>query len=449
MSEMQNEKSFKEMLEESWVSVRKGEVVEGTIIAVKEDEITVNIGYKSDGIIPKNEFSNNPPQDLRTAVTIGDRIRTKVLKVNDSEGQVLLTYKRLKSEEGLAKVEEYFNEQKEITATVAKVLSGGLVAIVNEVRIFIPASLVSDTFVGDLNKFKNQEITFLITEFNQRKNRIIGNRKILIDREKREKRAEAFEGLKVGDEFMGTVKNITDYGVFVNINGVDGLVHISELTWGRVRSPKHIVKPGQKVRVRIINIDDEKKKISLSMKFDDENPWNDVEVKYAVGSVVSGRVARMTEFGAFIELEDGVDALLHVSQIAIRHVEKPSDALKVNEVIEAKVTDINLEEQKISLSIKELELDKEAEKASSEGSEEVDEPAEATEVVEKKEVNEVEEAQEAQEVKEDKEVEEVEKDKEVKEEDNKVEVKDETSEDEEQAKEEEEKAEVKEPEEEA
>ncbi len=361
MSEMQNEKSFEEMLNDSWVSVRKGAVVEGTIIAVNPEEITVNIGYKSDGTIPKNEFSNNPPQDLTTAVTIGDKIRTKVLKVDDREGQVLLTYKRLKSEEGLAKIEELYNEQTPVTATVTKVLSGGLVAIVNEVRVFIPASLVSDNYVGDLNKFKNEEITFLITEFNQRKNRVIGNRKVLVEKDKKEKLEKVFGDIQIGDVFNGVVKNITEYGVFVNINGVDGLVHISEMTWGRVRSPKHIVKPGQEVRVRVINFDKEKNKISLSMKFDDENPWNGVDEKYAVGTVVKGRVARMTEFGAFIELEDGVDALLHVSQISIKHVEKPSDALKVNEVIEAKVTDVNLSEQKISLSIKELELDRQEE----------------------------------------------------------------------------------------
>ncbi len=369
MSEMQNEKSFQEMLEESWVSVRKGEIVEGTIIAVNPDEITVNIGYKSDGTIQKNEFSNNPPQDLTTAVTIGDKIRTKVLKVNDSEGQVLLTYKRLKTEEGLAKIEELYNAKEPVTATVTKVLSGGLVAIVNEVRVFIPASLVSDNYVGDLNKFKNKEITFLITEFNQRKNRVIGNRKVLVEKDKKEKLEKVFGNIQVGDVFTGIVKNITEYGVFVNINGVDGLVHISEMTWGRVRSPKHIVKPGQEVRVRVINFDKEKNKISLSMKFDEENPWNDVEVKYAVGTVVKGRVARMTEFGAFIELEDGVDALLHVSQIAIKHVDKPSDALKINEIIEAKVTDVNLDEQKISLSIKELELDRQSQATEAEDAE--------------------------------------------------------------------------------
>lgn len=359
MSEMQNEQSFEQMLEESWVSIHKGEIVEGTIIGVNSEEIYVNIGYKSDGIIPKSEFSNYPTLDLTTSVNIGDTIRTKVLRVNDGEGQVLLTYKRLKAEEGLARVEELYNAKEEVSAKVSLVLAGGLVVIIDEVRVFIPASLVSDSYVNDLSEFKDQELTFIISEFNTKKGRIIGNRRVLLEREKRAKQSEAFDKLSIGDVLQGVVKNITDYGVFVNLDGVDGLVHISELSWGRVKSPKEVVKVGDEVRVRVININEEKRKISLSMKFDDENPWNIAAEKYAVGNTVSGRVARMTDFGAFIELEEGVDALLHVSQISIKHVEKPSDVLKVNEIIEAKVTDLNLKDKKISLSIKELEVLKE------------------------------------------------------------------------------------------
>ncbi len=361
MSEMQNEKSFEQMLEESLISIHKGEIIEGTVIGVNADEIYVNIGYKSDGIIPKSEYSNYPTLDLSTVVSPGDTIRSKVLRVNDGEGQVLLTYKRLKAEEGLARVEELFNSKEEVTAKVSLVLAGGLVVIIDEVRVFIPASLVSDSYVSDLSEFKDQELTFIISEFNTRKGRIIGNRRILLEKEKRAKQSEAFEKLAVGDVLNGVVKNITDYGVFVNLDGVDGLVHISELSWGRVKSPKEVVKVNDEVRVRVININEDKRKISLSMKFDDENPWNDAEAKYAVGNVVSGRVARMTDFGAFVELEEGVDALLHVSQISIKHVEKPSDVLKVNDTVEAKVTDLNLKDKKISLSIKELEVQKEEE----------------------------------------------------------------------------------------
>jgi len=216
--------------------------------------------------------------------------------------------------------------------------------------------------VSDLEQFKNQELTFVITEFNLKKNRIIGNRRTLIEKDKKARLAKVFETLAVGDVKQGVVKNITDYGAFVNIDGVDGLVHISELSWGRIRSPKDVVKVGDEVKVRVLDINQDKRKISLSMKFDDENPWNDAETKYAVGNTVTGRVARMTDFGAFIELETGVDALLHVSQISVKHVEKPSDVLKVNEQVTAKVTDLNLAEKKISLSVKELEKVEEAKK---------------------------------------------------------------------------------------
>jgi small subunit ribosomal protein S1 len=361
MSEMQNEneQSFAEMLEASLISIHKGEIIEGTIIGVNADEIYVNIGYKSDGIIPKSEFSNYPTVNLSDLVTVGNKIRAKVLRVNDGEGQVLLTYKRLKAEDGMKRVEDLYKSGEEVTAKVSLVLAGGLVVIIDEVRVFIPASLVSDSYVSDLSEFKDQELTFIISEFNTKKGRIIGNRRILLEKEKSSMQVEIFKNLEVGAVLEGIVKNITDYGVFVNLDGVDGLVHISELSWGRVKSPKEVVKINEKVKVRVISINQEKKKISLSMKFDGENPWNDAANKYAVGNVVSGRVARMTDFGAFIELEEGVDALLHVSQISIKHVEKPSDALTVNQVIEAKVTDLNLDEKKISLSIKGLELERE------------------------------------------------------------------------------------------
>ncbi|AVM69846.1 30S ribosomal protein S1 [Lachnospiraceae bacterium oral taxon 500] len=362
MSEMENQ-SFEEMLDQFSVQIRRGEVITGTVISVKEDEIYVNIGGKSDGIIPKSEYSNFPSVDLRNEVQVGQEIRAKVLRINDGEGQVLLTYKRLKADEGYRRVEELYKSGEKVTAKVNLVLSGGLVVIIDEVRIFIPASLISDEYVSNLNQFKNQEITFVITEFNLRKSRIIGNRRMLLEKEKSAKMEEVFDQLHVGDVMTGVVKNITEYGAFVNINGIDGLVHISELSWGRIRSPKDVVKVGEEVKVRILEIDKDKQKVSLSMKFDDENPWNGAEVKYAVGNTVSGRVARMTDFGAFVELEKGVDALLHVSQISMKHVEKPSDVLSVGQTVTAKVTDLNLADKKISLSVKELEKEEAAKQA--------------------------------------------------------------------------------------
>ena len=349
MSEM----SFEQMLEESIKTIRNGEVVEGTVIDVKPDEIILNIGYKSDGIITRNEYTNEPNVDLTTVVNVGDSLEAKVIKVNDGEGQVLLSYKRLAAEKGSKRLEEDFENKEVLTAKVSQVLAGGVCVIVDETRVFIPASLVSDTFEKDLNKFKDQEIDFVITEFDPRKRRIIGNRKTLLVAQKAEAQKELLSKISEGDVVEGTVKNVTDFGAFIDLGGVDGLLHISEMSWGRVESPKKVFTIGQTVRVFIKSINDTK--IALSMKFDDENPWNGATEKFAVGNVVKGKVARMTDFGAFVELAPGVDALLHVSQISKEHVEKPSDVLKIGQEVEAVVVDFNEEDKKISLSIKALD----------------------------------------------------------------------------------------------
>lgn len=348
MSEM----SFEQMLDAYEKTIRNGEVVEGTVIDVKPDEIILNIGYKSDGIITRNEYTNEPNIDLTTVVTVGDTLEAKVIKVNDGEGQVLLSYKRLAAEKGSKRLEEAFENQEVLTAKVTQVLAGGVCVIVDETRVFIPASLVSDTYEKDLTKFRDQEIEFIITEFDPRKRRIIGNRKTLLLAKKAELQRELFERISIGDVIEGTVKNVTDFGAFIDLGGVDGLLHISEMSWGRVENPKKVFTVGQNVRVFIKNITETK--IALSMKFEDENPWNGATEKYAVGNVVSGRVARMTDFGAFVELAPGVDALLHVSQISHEHVEKPSDVLKIGQEVEAKIVDFNEEDKKISLSIKAL-----------------------------------------------------------------------------------------------
>ena len=349
MSEM----SFEQLLEMSLKTIRNGEVVEGTVIDVKEDEIILNIGYKADGIITRSEYSNTANLDLRTVVNAGDTMQAKVLKVNDGEGQVLLTYKRLLAEKGNKKLEDAFNNKEVLTAKVVNVLDGGLSVVVEEARVFIPASLVSDTYEKNLAKYDGQEISFVITEFNPRKRRIIGDRKQLLVAEKAQKQKELFERINVGDVVEGKVKNVTDFGAFIDLGGADGLLHISEMSWGRVDNPKKLLKVGDAITVLIKDIQGEK--IALSLKFADQNPWLTAAENYAVGNVVEGKVARMTDFGAFVELEPGVDALLHVSQISREHVEKPADVLKVGDVITAKVVDFNEEERKISLSIKAIE----------------------------------------------------------------------------------------------
>ena len=347
-----SELTFEQMLEASLKTIHVGEVVEGTVIDVKPEEVVLNIGYKSDGILTRNEYSNDSSIDMTKVVKPGDTMEVKVLKVNDGEGQVMLTYKRLAADRGNKRIEEAYNNHEVLKAKVSQVLDGGLIVIVDEVRIFIPASLVSDTYEKDLSKYADQEIEFVISEYNPRRRRYIGDRKQLIAARKAEMQAALFARIHEGDVVEGTVKNVTDFGAFIDLGGADGLLHISEMSWGRIEHPKKVFKVGDKLKVLIKEINGNK--IALSLKFEELNPWRNADEKYAVGNVVTGKVARMTDFGAFVELEPGIDALLHVSQISREHVEKPSDVLKVGEEVTAKVVDFNPEDKKISLSIKAL-----------------------------------------------------------------------------------------------
>ena len=350
-----SELTFEQMLEESFKTIRNGEVVDGTVIDVKPDEIILNIGYKADGIITRNEYTNEANVDLTTVVSVGDKMSAKVLKVNDGEGQVLLTYKRLAAEKGNERLKEAFENHEVLKAPVTQILGGGLSVVVDEARVFIPASLVSDTYEKDLSKYQGQEIEFVISEFNPRRNRVIGDRRQLLVAERAEKQKELFAKINVGDRMEGTVKNVTDFGAFIDLGGVDGLLHISEMSWGRVDNPKKVFHVGDTLKVLVKDIHDTK--IALSLKFPETNPWVNAAEDFAVGTVVTGKVARMTDFGAFVELAPGVDALLHVSQISRAHVEKPSDVLAIGQEITAKIVDLNEAEKKISLSMKALEAD--------------------------------------------------------------------------------------------
>ncbi len=348
MSEM----TFEQMLEASFKTIHSGEVVEGTVIDVKPTEAVLNIGYKSDGVLTKSEYSNDPTVDLTKAIKVGDTLDVKVIKVNDGEGQVLLSYKRLALERGSKKLEEAAESGEVLKATVSQVLEGGICVVVDEVRVFIPASLVSDSYEKDLSKYQGQEIEFVISEYNPKKRRFIGDRKRVLVSRKAAAQEKILSTIKAGDVVEGTVKNVTDFGAFIDLGGIDGLLHISEMSWGRVENPKKTYKPGDVLKVLVKEISD--KKIALSLKFNDTNPWIGAETKYAVGTKVTGTVMRMADFGAFVELEPGIDALLHVSQIAEGHIEKPSDVLKVGDSVTAQVVDCNLDEKRISISIRAL-----------------------------------------------------------------------------------------------
>ncbi len=344
------EATFEQMLEESLVTLHTGDVVKGTVIQVVNEEVSVNLGFKSDGIISRGEFSSDPNVIPSKTVQPGDEIEVFVVRVNDGDGNVMLSRKRIETQKGIEEIEAAYNDKTVVTGVVEKVVKGGLIAVVNGVNVFIPSSQVSNRFIEDLSVFNGQKLEFNIIEVDRVKRRFIGGRKALVEQEIAAKRAALFETIQAGSKVTGTVSRLTDFGAFVDLGGVDGLIHISEMSWGRISNPREVLKEGQTVEVFVLDVDKEKGKISLSLKDADMNPWKLAADKYAVGSIVEGKVVRMVPFGAFVELEPGVDGLVHISQIANKHVVKPEDELKVGEMIKVKVLEVNPEQKKISLS---------------------------------------------------------------------------------------------------
>lgn len=357
MNDLENHtnENFEELLDQSLVILRSGQIVKGTVINVTDTEVSVNLGYKADGIISKSELSNDPDLNPKDVLKVGDEIDVYIIRVNDRDGIVELSKKRVDLQRGWEIIQQAHEEERILTGKVIEVVNGGVIVMNNEVRIFIPASLISSRYTQDLNKFLGETIEFRVIEFDKRRKRIVGDRKQVFLEENKKKKEEVLSKLSVGQKVKGTVRNITDFGAFVDLGGIDGLLHISQISWKRIRKPEEILQIGQEVEVIVIEVDLENEKISLTMKSEENNPWFKIEEKYPVDSIVKGKVVRMVPFGAFIELEPGVDGLIHISQIANKHVAKPEDELKIGQIVEVKVLDVNVENQKISLSKKQVE----------------------------------------------------------------------------------------------
>ncbi len=354
MNENEN-KSFEEMLDESIVTLRTGDIVKGTVISVSETgDVSVNLGFKSDGIISRSDFSDDPNTNPADVVKTGDVIDVYVVRVNDGEGFVQLSKKKIDAVKGYDEIEAAFNDGTVIKGKVIEQVKGGLIALINGIRVFVPSSQISNRYVEDLKAFIGQELDFNILEYdNVKRRKIVAGRKALAQKEIDEKRKAVFDSINVGDRIDGTVSRIVDFGAFVDLGGVDGLIHISEMSWGRIKKVTDVLKEGDKVKVTVLDVNADKGKISLSLKDLDADPWKNADTKYAVGNIIQGKVVRMVPFGAFVELEEGIDGLVHISQIAYEHVEKPEDVLSIGQEISAKVTELDLENKKISLSIKE------------------------------------------------------------------------------------------------
>lgn len=351
----QQENPMNEMMQEiekSMAVIHSGDIVKGTVIKVKDNEVLVNIGYMADGIITRDELSYDENVSPLQTIKEGDEIEVYIVKVNDGEGNVLLSKKRVESLKVWDELGEICNSGKTVKIKVGNIVKGGAVTQIKGVRAFIPASQISATYVADLNEFVGKELEVKIIEFDKEKKKVILSRKEIEKAILEEKKQEAWSKIEKGEKRKGTVVRLTKFGAFVDLGGVDGLIHISELSWKRISDPSEVVAVGDEVEVYILDIDKEKGRISLGLKQVMGNPWDNVSFKYAEGSIVEGTVVRLADFGAFVELEPGVDALVHISQISENRINKPSDALSVGDKIKAKVMEVKAEEKKISLSIK-------------------------------------------------------------------------------------------------
>ena len=346
-----------EGIENSFTRIHKGEVLKGKILFVTDTEVMVNINYRSDGIINRDELSKDPDAKPKDLYKEGDEIDVFVVRVDDGDGNVVLSTKRVDDVKGWEELETQFNNKDIIEAKVLNAVKGGLTVLVNGINGFIPASHVSANYVTDLNQYRGQKLEVKIIDFDIEKRRVILSRKEVERGELDVKKKEVWSTLEVDSIIDGIVQRLTDFGAFVDIGGVDGLIHISDLSWNRIKHPSEVVKVGDKVKVKVLALDESRNRISLGLKQTVEEPWEAFKKNVEVGSVVEGTVVNLLDFGAFVRLNDGVDALLHVSQISKDHINKPADILKIGEKIMVKIIDVNEDEKRISLSMKDADED--------------------------------------------------------------------------------------------
>lgn len=358
MTGNEREMSFKDVFEDhekNLVSVKNGDVVKGRVMGFKNNEIYVDLGYKSDGVIPVYDYSSDPDFNPQTDIKPGEEIEVFVVRVNDGEGNIQVSRKKVESIRGWSVLEHLFESREPVVAKITEITNGGAIAYVSGVKVFIPASQLSDRFIKDLNSFLKKEVEIRIIEVNRQKRKVIGSAKVLLN-ESRQQIEEAFwSNAEIGKKYKGTVKSIMDFGVFVDIGGVDGLVHISELSWDRIKHPSSVVNTGDIIEVSLIDFDREKKKISLGYRKLEDNPWHAIEERYKEGDIIEGKVVRIVPFGAFIGIENGVEGLVHISRISDHRLAKPQDALETGMTVKAKILDVNKDNKKINLSIKEVE----------------------------------------------------------------------------------------------
>lgn len=348
------EMNFEEMLEESLKSLNTDEKVHGVVVGISPTEVYVDVGRKQAGFIPANELSQDPnakPEDL---VKIGDEMDLLIMKTNDQEGTIMLSKKRIDAMKGWEDLAEAEAEEKVLTGKVTEVVKGGVIIVSSGVRVFIPASQATENRGDDLNALKGTEVKFRVIEVNRQRRRAVGSIRSVLRDEKKVQQAKFWETVEEGQEFTGKVKSITNFGAFVDLGGVDGMIHISELSWNRIKHPSEVVSVGDTVTVYVKGVDKENNRISLGYKKAEDNPWEILKNQYPVGTVCDATIVSMTTFGAFARVIPGIDGLIHISQIADKRIEKPQDVLKVGETVKVMITDIDFEKKRVSLSIRAL-----------------------------------------------------------------------------------------------
>ena len=353
---IKNEENFAELFEQyDSKTLNNGDIIDGTVVEIRGNEIIVDLGgFKYNGQLALDQLTDDPFQKATDIVKEGDTITVYVVGVNDAEGKVVLSRKKLVAMESWNKIKQAYENGDILTAKIIKVVKGGVVALAESYQIFVPAKQVSLRYIQDLESLVNTQINVKLIDIDERRKRVVGSAKVILLEQKKAIEEKFWADCEVGKEYTGTVKSLTSFGVFVDIGGVDGLCHISELSWNKIKHPSEVVKEGDTLTVYIKDINPETKKISLGFKKAEDNPWLIAKEKFNVGDVVKATIVRIMPFGAFAQLMPNIDGLIHISQIADRRIEKPEDVLKIGDEVEAKITEINWETRKISLSIRAL-----------------------------------------------------------------------------------------------
>ncbi|HBC95271.1 MAG TPA: 30S ribosomal protein S1 [Clostridium sp.] len=333
-------------------NVKNGEIVKGKVISVNDKEAVVDIGYMVDGVLPKSETCSDENANMEDLLKAGDEIYVYIVELNKGEDKLMLS--KIKADEirGWNKIENSFKNGETFDVTVKEVVKGGVLADLYNFKAFIPASQLSIRYVKNLSDFLDKTLTVKVIELDKNRHNIVLSRKEVEQLEAEKKAEQLWNNIKKGDEMEGTVSRVTGFGAFVDLGGVEGLVHISQLSWKRIKNPSEVVSEGDHVKVSVIDADREKNRISLSMKREEDNPWNDVDEKYKVNDVVQGTVTKVINIGAFVEIEDGLEGFVHISEISQDHIAKPSDVLNVGDVVKVKILNINAKANRMSLSIK-------------------------------------------------------------------------------------------------